>query len=84
MLNQSNRNPVGFVVVYKKDGVVMEFQRTAKQQPKIHAHMQTAINAVKRLKDEVMVGHQPNGEWCAMTTIRLAEIHKRGWEKARV
>jgi hypothetical protein len=80
MLNQSKRNPVGFVVVYKKDGIIMEFQRTPKKEPRIHAHMQTAINAVKKLR----ASYQDGGEWVAMTTQRLADIHRREWDKARV
>jgi len=47
MLNQSKRNPVGFVVAYKKDGFIMEFKRNAKDQVQTYAHMKPAINAVK-------------------------------------
>ena len=82
MKNQTKLNPIGFVVVYKRDGVVIEFQRTQTKEPKIHAHMQTAINAVKRLKNEMLPTPQDNGEWCAMTTQRLADIHKSQWGKA--
>ena len=81
---KSNANPVGFVVVYKRDGVIMEFQRNNKQQPKIHAHMRTAINAVARFKNEMVGSYQQGGEWCAMTTLRLADLHRKEWEKVRV
>ena len=80
MLNQSNRNPVGFVIAYKKDGVIMEFKRNTKDKPQIYAHLKPAINAVKKLR----AGYQDAGEWVAMTTIRLAEIHRKEWESARV
>ena len=78
MLNQSNRNPVGFVVVYKKDGFIMDFKRNTKDKPQIYAHMKPAINAVNKLRGE----DQLDGEWVAMTTQRLADIHKSQWGKA--
>jgi hypothetical protein len=80
MLNQTKRNPVGFVVVYKKDGLIMEFKRNTKNKPQIYAHSKPAINAVMKLRGE----DQLDGEWVAMTTIRLAEIHRKEWEMARV
>ena len=42
--------------------------------------MKPAINAVNKLRGE----DQLDGEWVAMTTIRLAEIHRKEWESARV
>jgi hypothetical protein len=80
MLNQSNRNPVGFVVAYKKDGFIIEFKRDTKNKVQTYAHMKPAINAVKKLRE----GDQLGGEWVAMTTIRLAEIHRKEWKMARV
>jgi hypothetical protein len=78
MKDQSKRNPVGVVVVYKKDGFIMEFKRDAKKKIQVYAHSKPAINAVKKLR----VGDQLDGEWVAMTTIRLAEIHRKEWEMA--
>jgi len=79
MLNQSKRNPVGFVVAYKKDGFILEFKRNNKDEPQVYAHMKPAINAVKKLRGE----DQLAGEWVAMTTIRLAEIQRKEWEMAQ-
>jgi hypothetical protein len=67
-------NPVGFVVVHMRDGHVTEFKLPKKGKP--YDHMQSAINAVKKLR----VGYQGGGEWVAMTTIRLAEVHRKEWE----
>ena len=78
MKQQSQRNPVGFVVAYKKDGFIMEFKRNSKDEPQVYAHMKPAINAVKKLRGE----DQLDGEWVAMTTIRLADVHRKEWEMA--
>ena len=80
MKDQSVKNPIGYVVVCKRDGVIIEFKRNTKKQTQIYAHAQPAINAVKKLR----AGYQDAGEWVAMTTIRLAEIHRKEWESARV
>jgi len=76
MKHQSQRNPVGFVVAYKKNGFIMEFKRNTKDEPQVYAHMKPAINAVKKLRGE----DQLDGEWVAMTTVRLAEIQRKEWE----
>ena len=46
MKNQSVKNPIGYVVVCKRDGVIIEFKRNTKKQTQIYAHAQPAINAV--------------------------------------
>jgi len=79
MKHQSQRNPVGFVVAYKKDGFILEFKRTKRDEIQTYAHMKPAINAVKKLRGE----DQLAGEWVAMTTIRLAEIQRKEWEMAQ-
>jgi hypothetical protein len=79
MKDQSKLNPVGFVVAYKKDGFIMEFKRNSKNEIQTYAHMKPAINAVKKLR----VGDQLDGEWVAMTTIRLANVHRKEWEIAK-
>jgi hypothetical protein len=80
MKHQSTRNPVGFVVTLKMNNTVSELLRNNKDQVKVYAHMRTAINAVKKLR----AGYQGEGEWVAMTTIRLADIHRKEWDKAGV
>jgi len=79
-MNQSTRNPVGFVVTLKMNDTILTMMRNNHDQVKIYAHYTTAINAVKKLR----AGYQGEGEWVAMTTIRLADIHRMEWEKARV
>lgn len=79
-MNQSTRNPVGFVVTLKMNDTILTMMRNNHDQVKIYAHYKTAINAVKKLR----AGYQGEGEWVAMTTIRLADIHRMEWEKARV
>ena len=79
MKDQSKLNPVGFVVAYKKDCFIMEFKRNSKNEIQTYAHMKPAINAVKKLR----VGDQLDGEWVAMTTIRLADVHRKEWEIAK-
>jgi hypothetical protein len=71
-------NPVGFVVTLKMNNTIQEMKLNSKNKPQIYAHMRAAINAVKKLR----AGYQGDGEWCAMTTIRLADIHKSEWTKA--
>jgi len=83
MKNQAIKNPIGYVVVCKRDGVIIEFKTTPKKKPQIYAHAQPAINAVKRLRNEVMVGGQDVGEWVAMTTWKLAEACSREWEMTK-
>lgn len=78
MLNQSQRNPVGFVVTLKMNDTIADLKRNNKKQVQIYAHMRAAINAVNKLR----ASHQGDGEWVAMTTIRLAEIHRKEWDKA--
>jgi hypothetical protein len=79
-MNQSTKNPVGFVVTLKMNDTIMTMMRNNHDQVKIYAHYKTAINAVKKLR----AGYQGEGEWVAMTTIRLADIHRMEWDKARV
>jgi hypothetical protein len=79
MKDQSKLNPVGFVVAYKKDGFIMEFKRNNKNEIQTYAHMKPAINAVMKLRGE----DQLNGEWVAMTTVRLADVHRKEWEIAK-
>ena len=70
-------NPTGFVVVHMRDGFVLEIKRVSKKKA-FHDHMTTAIKRVKELR----AGYQGDGEWCAMTSIRLAEVHRKEWERA--
>ena len=79
-MKQAQSNPVGFVVTLKLNNTVSELLRNSQNKPKIYAHYKTAINAVKKLR----AGYQGNGEWCAMTTIRLADIHRSEWNRLDV
>ena len=79
-MNQATKNPVGFVVTLKMNDTIMTMMRNNHDQVKIYAHYKTAINAVKKLR----AGYQGEGEWVAMTTIRLADIHRMEWDKASV
>lgn len=70
--------PICFVVAYKtypsgnKFGVVAEFVRNKKGEPKLFSTMQAALKKVKELRtDELHSEH-----WVAMTTWRLAEQHQ--------
>jgi len=80
MKHQSTRNPVGFVVTLKMNDTIMTMMRNNHDQVKIYAHYKTAINAVKKLR----AGYQGEGEWCAMTTIRLADLHRKEWSSLNV
>jgi hypothetical protein len=61
-------NPTGYVVIYKEDGLITAFQRTAKGAMKIHNHYKTAFNAFKKLgtNDGFKDG------WFVTTTVALA------------
>jgi len=80
MKHQSQRNPVGFVVTLKMNNTIQEMKLNSKNKPQIYAHMRTAINAVKKLRAR----YQGEGEWCAMTTIRLADLHRKEWNSLDV
>lgn len=80
MKHQSQSNPVGFVVTLKMNNTISQLLRNKQNKPKIYAHYKAAINAVKKLR----AGYQGEGEWVAMTTIRLADIHRTEWDKAGV
>ena len=58
----------GYVVIYKEDGLITSFQRTAKGTMKIHNHCKTAFNAFKKLgtNDGFKDG------WFVTTTVALA------------
>lgn len=58
----------GYVVIYKEDGLIAEFQRTANKQMKIHNHYKTALNALKKLGAND--GFQDG--WFITTTVALA------------
>jgi hypothetical protein len=77
-MKQAQSNPVGWVITLKMNNTIRELKLSSTNEP--YAHMQTAINAVKKLRE----GYQGEGEWVAMTTIRLADIHRMEWDKARV
>jgi hypothetical protein len=72
-------NPVNFVVVHMHNGFITEIKRPSKSKPH-HDHLTTAIKAVKKLR----ASYQGDGEWVAMTTIRLAEIHRKEWSSLNV
>lgn len=60
--------PTGYVVIYKEDGVIINFQRTPKGTMKLHNHYKTALNALRKLgtNDGFKDG------WFVTTTIALA------------
>lgn len=64
--------PICHVVVYKTNGIVVEFSRTSKGEPKLYSTLNSAIKAVKRLRTAGL--HSEH--WVAMTTWRLAEQHQ--------
>jgi hypothetical protein len=72
-------NATNFFVVHMHNGFITEIKRPSKNKPH-HDHLTTATNAVKKLR----AGYQGDGEWVAMTSIRLAEIHRKEWDQASV
>jgi hypothetical protein len=61
-------NATGYVVVYKEDGFITEFQREPNGIMKIHDHEKTAQNA--RKKRGINDGF--NDGWFVTTTVALA------------
>ena len=68
--------PICFVVANKTyttthhHGVVCEFIRDKKGEPKLFSTMQSALKAVKEIRQK-----ENNNDWVAMTTWRLADCH---------
>jgi hypothetical protein len=58
----------GYVVIYKEDGFITAFQRTAKDTMKIHNHYKTALNALKKRG----CNDGFNNGWFVTTTVALA------------
>lgn len=58
----------GYVVIYKEDGKIVEFQRNASKQMKIHNHYKTALNALKKLG----TNDGFNDGWFVTTTVALS------------
>ena len=69
-MNQTNHTnlPTGYVVIYKEDGIIVEFQRDAKNKMKVHNHLTTAQNARKKLG----INDGFNDGWFVTTTVALA------------
>lgn len=44
-----HNNPTGYVVIYKEDNAIHNYQRTPKGTMKIHNHYKTALNALRKL-----------------------------------
>ena len=64
--------PISYVVVYKPDGIIIEFDRNSKGDPKPYSTMQSAVKRVKDLWGQGL--HSEH--WVAMTTWKLAEQHQ--------
>jgi hypothetical protein len=65
--------PICYVVAYKTNGVICEFQRTSKGDPKMFSTMMSAVKKVKELRASSL-NHSEH--WVALTTWKLAEQHK--------
>ena len=61
----------GYVVIYKEDGLITEFQRNPSKQMKIHNHLKTATNAWRKLGGASNGFDNKNG-WFITTTAALA------------
>ena len=59
----------GYVVIYKEDGKIVEFQRTPKGTMKLHNHYKTALNALRKLG----INDGFNDGWFITTTVALAK-----------
>jgi non-canonical (house-cleaning) NTP pyrophosphatase len=71
MAKRINR-AIEYVVVYKPDGVIIEFDRNSKGDPKPYHTMQSAVKRVKELRNGLL--HSEH--WVALTTWKLAEQHQ--------
>jgi len=70
-MKQINK-PICFVVAYKTNGVICEFQRNSKGDPKMFSTMESAVKKVKALRN----GELHSEHWVALTTWKLAEQHQ--------
>lgn len=61
--------PTAYVVIYKEDGLITEFQRGANKQMKLHNHYKTALNALRKLGSNDGF----NDGWFITTTVALAK-----------
>lgn len=69
-MKQVNK-PICFVVAYKTNGVVCEFVRNHKKEPKLFSTMNSALKKVRELRTK-----ESTDQWVAMTTWKLAEAHQ--------
>ena len=60
--------PTGYVVIYKEDGCIVQYQKGQNKQMKIHNHYKTALNALRKLgtNDGFSDG------WFITTTVALS------------
>lgn len=69
-MKQINK-PICFVVAYKTNGIICEFVRNTKKEPKLFSTMNSALKKVKQLREQ-----ESTDQWVAMTTWKLAEAHQ--------
>lgn len=69
-MKQVNK-PICFVVAYKTNGIICEFVRNTKKEPKLFSTMNSALKKVKELRTK-----ENTDQWVAMTTWKLAEAHQ--------
>ena len=64
--------PIEWVVAYKTNGVICEFVRNSKGDPKPFSTMMSAVKKAKELR----TGELHSDHWVALTTWKLAEQHQ--------